>query len=79
MASFVVQKPFIAFGEMRQRGEILELTISHRTQTLVDNRLLLPADPEVAAAAKSLTNIVIDANAAPKVSDKRGPGRPKSS
>lgn len=48
---FRAQKDFKANGRNLLRGDTIELEPSPRTQTLIDTRYLLPADPEVATAS----------------------------
>lgn len=46
---FRVLRPFVANGKQLNRGDVINVEPSGRTQTLVDTRYLVPTDAAVAA------------------------------
>jgi hypothetical protein len=46
---FRVLRPFVANGKQLNRGDVISIEPSGRTQTLVDTRYLVPTDAVVAA------------------------------
>lgn len=53
---FKILRPFTADGERLERDAVVELTPTRKTQQLVDQRYLLPTDPEAAEATTSIQN-----------------------
>lgn len=57
---FTVQRPFTANAVRLERGDVVNMQSTLRTQQLVEQRYLLPADPDVATVSTTPLNEVTD-------------------